>query len=164
MVCWAMIVRRSFASKTSCSGPPARIIRQVQIVGFGGSAHFLQRLCKSDYGVQVVGADFDGQFQHSQGFRRLARLQQAAAEGWQCIAGIPSVGGAAWLPREDLSERTGLADWNQPSYAFEVGEPGQDDCQYVYRCSKSARCHITSCHSSVLFGVSVVRHGFCAPT
>jgi hypothetical protein len=30
--------------------------------------------------VQVVGADFDGQFQHSEGFRRLARLQQAAAE------------------------------------------------------------------------------------
>jgi hypothetical protein len=34
---------------------------QVQIVGFGGSAHFLQCLCKSDYGVQVVGADFGSQ-------------------------------------------------------------------------------------------------------
>jgi hypothetical protein len=35
---------------------------------------------ESDYGVHVVGADFDGQFQYSEGFCRLAELQQTAAE------------------------------------------------------------------------------------
>ncbi len=40
-----------------------------------------------DYGVQVVGADFDSQFQHSEGFRGLAKLQQTTT----VIAGRPQI-------------------------------------------------------------------------